>query len=149
MEKQIFTIGYTIPTFDKNYIDFYSEQSLMDADILLISPESFEPNGHWVSFTVRDGGCYDVDASTSYKQKVASLRKEIEDHLTAGKNVFILLTKEVEHPLSSGVSTEKKGMHVWQAAPYSNYNFLPINLGTLTSASGKHIEFSGNSLRPA
>jgi len=146
MEKQIFTIGYTIPTFDKNHIDFYSGASLMDADVLLISPESFEPRGHWVSFTVRDGGCYDVDASRTYKQKMASLRKEIEDHLTAGKNVFILLTKEEEHSLSSGVSTEKKGMHVWQASSYSNYNFLPINLGTLTSTSGKHIEFSGNSI---
>ena len=39
MEKQIFTIGYTIPTFDKNYVDFYDELSLMDADILLISPD--------------------------------------------------------------------------------------------------------------
>ena len=36
MEKQIFTIGYTIPTFDKNYVDFYGNLSLMDADILLV-----------------------------------------------------------------------------------------------------------------
>ena len=146
MEKHIFTIGYTIPTFEKNEVDFYNGQSLMDADILLISPDSLVPRGHWISFTVRDGGCYDVDASSAYKQKMASLRKEIEDHLNAGKSVFILLTKEEEYSLSTGVSTEKKGLHMWQTATYSNYNFLPVNLGTLTSASGKHIEFSGNPL---
>lgn len=38
MEKQIFTIGYTIPALDENYVDFYDGASLMDADILLISP---------------------------------------------------------------------------------------------------------------
>jgi hypothetical protein len=146
MEKQIFTIGYTIPTFEKNQVDFNNGQSLMDADILLISPDALEPIGHWVNFTVSDGGCYDVDASKTYKQKMSSLRKEIEDHLNAGKNVFILLTKEEEYSLSSGVSTEKKGQNMYQTGTYSNYNFLPINLGTRTSASGKHIEFSGNSL---
>jgi hypothetical protein len=50
MEKQIFTIGYTIPTFDKNYVDFYDGASLSDADILLISPDSLTPRGDWVSF---------------------------------------------------------------------------------------------------
>lgn len=145
-QKQIFTIGYTIPTFEKNRVDFYDGQSLMDADILLVSPDSLVPRGNWISFTVRDGGCYDVDASTTYRRKIASLKKEIEDHLNAGKNVFILLTKEEEYSLSTGVSTEKKGQHTWQTGTYSNYNFLPINLGTLTTVFGKHIEFSGNPL---
>ena len=75
MEKQIFTIGYTIPTFDKNYVDFYNEQSLMDADILLISPDSLWPRGDWVNFTVGDGGCYNTATSKTYKQKISYLRK--------------------------------------------------------------------------
>jgi len=144
MEKQIFTIGYTIPTFDDNYVDFYDELSLMDADILLISPDSLEPRGDWVSFTTSDGGCYNVSASKTYKQKVFTLRKEIEDYLNAGKNVFVLLTKREEYQLASGVSSERKGQNTFHTEMYSNYNFLPTNIGTLTSASGKHIEFSGN-----
>lgn len=59
MEKQIFTIGYTIPTFDKNYVDFYDGASLMDADILLISPESLYPRGGWIEFS-SGGGCYNA-----------------------------------------------------------------------------------------
>jgi len=146
MEKQIFTIGYAIPTFDKNYVDFYDELSLMDADILLISPDSFTPRGDWVSFTTSDGGCYNVSASKTYKQKISFLRKEIEDYLNAGKNVFVLLTKDEEYQLAGSVSSERKGQNTFHTEMYSNYNFLPINIGILTSASGKQIEFSGNSL---
>jgi len=144
MEKQIFTIGYTIPTFDESYIDFYSGSSLMDADILLISPESLEPRGDWVSFTTSDGGCYNVSTSQTYKQKISRLKKEVEDHLNAGKIVFVLLTKKEEYQLANSVSSERKGQNTFHTEMYNNYNFLPVNIGTLTSVSGKHIEFSGN-----
>lgn len=145
MEKQIFTIGYVIPTFDNNCIDFYDELSLMDSDILLISPDSLSPKGDWVSFTISDGGCYNVAASKIYKQKMFCLKKEIEDYLNSGKNVFVTLTKEEEYSLALGVSTDKK-VNNYSTETYNNYNFLPINIGILTSASGKHIEFSGNPL---
>lgn len=144
MGKKIFTIGYTIPTFDKNYIGFYDEQSLMDADILLISPEYFSPRGDWVSFSTSDSGCYNISASQTYKQKMKHLKKEIDDHLNAGKNVFILLAKKEEYQLSNSVSSDKKGQNTYHTESYSNYNFLPVHIGTLTSASGKHIEFSGH-----
>ena len=144
MEKQIFTIGYTIPTFDKNKIDFYEQLSLMDADILLIAPDSLNPRGHWVEFSSSDSGCYDVAASKEYIEKMAHLKKEIQDHLSSGKNVFVLLSSKEEHQISYSVSTEKKGQRMYNTGLHSNYNFLPIDIGTLTSASGKHIEFSGN-----
>src|SRR3989344_385667 len=144
MEKQIFTIGYTIPTFDKNHVDFYDGSSLMDADILLISPNALEPRGDWVRFTTSDGGCYNVATSQTYKQKISRLKKEVDDHLNAGKNVFVLLTKKEEYQLASSVSSERKGQNTFSTETYSNYNFLPTNIGALTSASGKHIEFSGN-----
>ncbi|EKE27149.1 MAG: hypothetical protein ACD_4C00022G0002 [uncultured bacterium (gcode 4)] len=52
MKKQIFTIGYEMPWYPENHIDFNSKKSLMDADILLISPELLHPSYEgWVSFT--------------------------------------------------------------------------------------------------
>jgi len=109
MNKQIFSIGYDIPGKDDNYIDFHKPLSLMDADILLISPDSLRPWGDWVSFTTSDGGCYNVEASNRYKEKISHLKKEIEDHLRAGKSVFIFLTQEEKENLADGVSTLKKG----------------------------------------
>jgi hypothetical protein len=103
MEKQIFTIGYTIPTFDKNRVDFYEEISLMDADILLISPESLYPRegDGWISFSA-GGGCYNAPTSSEYEEKISHLKKEVTDYLQSGKNVFIFLTKKESHLLSSG-----------------------------------------------
>lgn len=146
MEKQIFTVGYIIPTFDENYVDFYDGSSLMDADILLISPDSLAPRGDWVSFTTSDGGCYNVSTSQRYKQRISRLRKEVEDFLNAGKNVFVLLTNKEEYQLANSVSSERKGQNTFHTEVHNNYAFLPINIGALTSASGKYIEFSGNSL---
>lgn len=145
MSRKIISVGYEIPGHSDDYVCFGSEQSLMEADILLISPDALEPNGHWVEFTVRDGGCYDIDASKKYKQKMSRLKKEIEDHLNAGKNVFAFLTKKEDHCLAYNVSIEKK-THNFSTEIYSNYNFLPVDIGVLTSASGKHIEFSGNQI---
>lgn len=148
MEKQIFTIGYTIPTFDKNQIDFYSGASLMDADILMISPESFEPRGSygsWIEFS-SGGGCYNAPTSSEYEKKISHLKKEVADFLQSGKSVFIILSKEESHLLSSGVSHPRKGENLHSTYTKTNYDFLPISIGTLVSASGKNIEFSGNPL---
>lgn len=144
MNKQIFTIGYKIPGKNDHYVDFQETLSLMDADVLLISPDSLRPWGDWVSFTSSDSGCYNVEASNRYKQKMSHLKKEIEDHLRAGKNVFIFLTQEEKEYLANSVSLPKKGQNTYSTQIYSNYNFLPINIGKLTSASGKHVQFSGN-----
>lgn len=147
MEKQIFTIGYTIPTFDKNHIDFYDGKSLMDADILLISPEVLSPRGDygWISFSA-GGGCYNAPTSSEYEEKISHLKKEVTDFLQSGKNVFVILTKKESHLFSSGVSHPRKGENLHSTYTKTNYDFLPINIGTLVSASGKNITFSGNSM---
>lgn len=145
MKKQVFTIGYEIPGHSDN-LSFHSDHSLMDADILLISPEAILPIHDWVSFTTGGGGCYEVSVSQNYKQKVSQLKKEIQDHLNSGKNVFILLTAENRLQLADSVHSPKKGQHTYNTEIYSNYSFLPISIGTLTSATGKHLEFSGNSI---
>lgn len=144
MSKQLISIGYVIPGKDDHYASFQDATSLMDADVLLISPDSIRPQGDWVSFTSSDGGCYNVEASNRYKQKIAHLKKEIGDHLKAGKTVFIFLTQEEIETLSSGVSSPRKGQNSYSTYRFSNYEFLPIDIGKLTSASGSHIHFSGN-----
>ena len=75
MSKQIITIGYEVPGKHENHVDFGETVSLMDADVLLISPDSIRPWGDWVSFTSSDGGCYNVDASNRYTKKIDHLKK--------------------------------------------------------------------------
>ena len=144
MSKHIITIGYEVPGKHDNYVDFSETVSLMDADVLLISPDSIRPWGDWVSFTSSDGGCYNVDTSNRYTKKVSHLKKELGDHLRAGKNVFIFLTQEEKETLASSVSSPRKGQNTYSTYTYSNYSFLPIDIGKLTTASGKQVQFTGN-----
>ena len=144
MSKQIITIGYEVPGRHDDYVDFGDSVSFMDADVVLISPDSIRPWGDWVSFTSSDGGCYNVDASNRYIKNITHLKKELKDHLRAGKNVFIFLTQEEKKCLASGVSSPKKGQNTYSTFTYSNYEFLPIDIGKITSASGKVIHPTGN-----
>lgn len=146
MSKQILTIGYEIPGQSDDYVDFDSNKSLMDADILLLSPKSFMPsyNG-WVSFS-SGGGCFDPSRSDNYEKKISHLKKELGDYLNSGKTVFLLLTEKESFYLSSGTTSPRKGERNYSTYSKNNYSFLPVDIGTLTSASGKIIEFSGNSI---
>jgi hypothetical protein len=146
MSKQILTIGYEIPGNSEYYFDLNDEQSLMDADIILISPESFCPsyNGQ-VSFS-SGGGCFGISESSEYVEQISHLKKEVEDSLKSGKNIFIFLSKKESYQLASNTTSPRKGQTYYSTYTKTNYDFLPASIGTLVSASGKRINFSGNSI---
>lgn len=147
MNKQIFTIWYEIPWYAENYINFNSKKSLMDADILLISPEELTPSYEgYVSFSSGGGGCHNVANSNKYEDQVSHLKKEISDFLQSGKNIFLFLSKKETYQLASSVTSPRKGQNTYNTYTKNNYEFLPLNIGTIVSASGKQIEFSGNSI---
>jgi hypothetical protein len=146
MKKQIFTIGYEIPGHSENCLDFNHKNSLMDADIVLLSPDSLSPSyNDWVSFSA-GGGCFGVPESSKYVEQISHLKKEVEDYLKSGKNIFIFLSKKESYQLASGTTSPRKGQTTFNTYTKTNYDFLPVSIGTLISASGKHIEFSGNSI---
>src|SRR5680860_246261 len=61
MKKDIFTMGFEIPGFSNLEKDLSSNLSLMDADIVAISPEITRPNGYgWVN------GYFGSDCATDF-----------------------------------------------------------------------------------
>lgn len=143
MSKQIFTIGYEIPGHSEDYLDFSHKKSLMDADVILISPELLSPSyENWVSFSA-GGGCFGISESSEYVEQISHLKKEIEDFLKSGKNIFVFLSEKESYELASGTTSPRKGQTSYSTYTKTNYDFLPVNIGTLISASGKHVEFSG------
>lgn len=145
MTKQILSIGFVIPWFSEDFISFNSRKSLMDADILVISPKWISPSWNWVSFTSGWGGCYDVTTSNHYQKWISHYKKEIEDLLNSWKTIFIILAKKEDFVLANSVSSPRKNENTYNTSYWNNYEFLPINVGKLVSASWKHIEFSGES----
>lgn len=117
----------------------------MDADVILVSTESIKPTGDWVSFNA-GGGCYNIDTSKRFEQRVSHLKKELNDHLTASKTAFVLLSSQEEYMLAQSVVSTRKNERTYSTRAASNYEFLPIHLGVLTSASGTQMNFSGNNI---
>ncbi|WP_024771874.1 hypothetical protein [Aquimarina macrocephali] len=147
MKKDIITMGFEIPGHSNLEKDFTSNISLMDADIIAISPEIVYPDGYgWVNFSSGGTGCYDVATSKGFLQKSEHLKKELSDMLKLGKTVFLFLHQKKSYSLGLSVSSPRKGQSTYNTKSSSNYDFLPINIGKLTSASGKKIQFSGNQL---
>jgi hypothetical protein len=144
MNKQILTLGFEIPGYSDQHVDFISNNSFMDADLLLISPESIYPSENgWISFS-SGGGCYDTSTSKNFINNLNHLRKEINDFLKSGKNIFLILSKKEDYSLADSVSHPRKGESLYNTAKHNNYEFLPASLGDLISASGRHITFLGN-----
>ena len=139
-------MGFEIPGFSDYHVDFNSRKSFMDADLLIITPEFINPSWHgWIEFS-SGGGCHDISTSETFIQNTKHLHKEVEDFLKSGKSIFIILSKKEDFSLATGVSHPRKGENLYSTISSSNYDFLPIKIGNLTSASGKHISFSGNSI---
>ncbi|SEW49061.1 hypothetical protein SAMN05421841_3996 [Chryseobacterium wanjuense] len=147
MEKDIITFGFEIPGYSNFEKNITSNVSLMDADIVVICPEIIKPSSHsWVSFSSGGGGCYDVSASTNFINKLQHLKKELTDMLKLGKTIFILLSEKNTFLIALSTSHPRKGQTTYNTTSSSNYDFLPISIGKLTSASGDKIIFTGNSI---
>ena len=138
-------MGFEIPGFSDLENSFSSDLSLMDADIIAVSPKIVSPSEHgWVSFSSGGGGCYDVATSKNFIKKSEHLKKELSGLLKLGKTVFLFLSKKTSYLIATGVSHPRKGQKKYSTRTASNYDFLPINIGELTSASGNKISFTGN-----
>lgn len=147
MKKDIFTMGFEIPGYSNLEKNISSNLSLMDADIVVISPKQIYPSSRgWVNFSSGGSGCYDVATSTSFIQKSEHLKKELSDMLKLGKTIFLILSKKTSYTVALRVSSPRKGQNTYNTTTYSNYEFLPSNIGKLTSASGKKIQFTGNQI---
>ncbi|EAR01311.1 hypothetical protein [Maribacter sp. HTCC2170] len=144
-KKDILSIGFEIPGQSENYIYFDSSKSLMDADIIIISPEEISPNGDRIRFS-SGGACYDTETTSRYTKHSSNLKKEVSDSLKQGKTVFLFLAEKKEFSLATGVTHPRKGENLYSTTTKSNYDFLPINIGNITSASGNRLIFNGNQI---
>lgn len=149
MNKKIFTIGYEIPGRSKDLLDFTSTKSLMDADIVLFNTDT--PNGLvYYPSTFQGKNSYTEDASFDYKEQLKHWRNELDNFLKTGQIVFLLLSKKEEFYLKtgekqhSGTGRNRQTTNIVDL--HNNYEFLPVNIGRITAATGKHIEFTGNTI---
>lgn len=151
MKKKIFTINYQIPGASELNLDFSSKQSLMDADIVVFNPaipyyeRSLLSDGQYQGKT-----CYGEHGSFQLKEDRDYWKKELSNALKSGKTVFLLLNNKQDFFLDTGTrshtGTGRNRSTTINVGFGHNYEFLPVDIGTITSANGSHITLYENSL---
>jgi len=138
MAKKVISVEYQIPGFSQDYHEYSSDQSLLDADVIVFKPEQFYlPSG---------GGKPSFDESGSFEiQKNARhWQTELLVALEYGKTVFLILGKYQIASIRTGQTEIKGRTHINYVTDYSNYTFLPISLPPMTAKSGAEIVFTGD-----
>jgi hypothetical protein len=151
-KRRIFTVGFALPGDEFEYVDFDSDQTLLDADIVLFEPklgsyqtEPYEQyNGksiltHTSSFTI--------------KKRLDHWRAEIVAAVNAGKLVIVYLAKPVELCRYTGErqysGTGRSRITINVVVDVSSYESVPVvEKVTPKSGSETRLEKDGTYLAP-
>lgn len=124
--KSIVAVNTVIPTID-NHIEYRSDESLIDYDIIL-----FDPNyPTWFLERIRfsgGGSTIDVDTGGRLLTYIKHWKREIQASLTAGKTVFVILDSLVEDSVAVGSRSPRKNERLYSSIPVSNFDVLPAPL---------------------
>lgn len=140
-KRRIFTVGLDLPGEEFESVEFESDQTLLDADIVLFQPTlgscNFEYNLEWAGKSVLTHR-----SSFSRKSRVDHWRTEIAAAVNAGKLVVVYLVKPVEHCRFTGQTqhsgTGRSRVTTNVVADISSYDAVP-NLTKVTPKSGSSI----------
>lgn len=142
MTIKICTVGYNIPGFSNDEISFASKGSLMDADILVFCPQT--PG--YTSESYQGQSSYDERDSFKYKEHIQHWKKEMLSFAQSGKTIFIFLVDKEKFYLKTGTKDYKPKVIISHVDIHDNYEFLPLDIGDITTAHGELICFSGNTI---
>ena len=149
MGKKIITIGYEIPGHRDWYFSFSSDQSLLDADIVVFEANFRGYTRDYLEPNFRGKPLYDTDSSFKLQEDSRRWSRELATALKAGKTVFVFFKKFEEIYVYTGdkkfSGTGKNARTTNIVTEYDNYRFLPMELsGTIESSNGKEISSSGH-----
>lgn len=143
-KRTIFSLNTQLPGDEDEYIDFRSDRSLLDADIIVASPN---PNIRYQFASTEDyNGKPLLSHSASFKaiEAISHWRSELRTALESGKTVFFFLRASETFYVYTGSKdfsgTGRSRTTTHHVAPHENYEILPIKIGQLTSRRGKKIK---------
>ncbi|QKZ14194.1 hypothetical protein [Spirosoma sp. KUDC1026] len=90
--ETILGVGFDIPSDEEDYMQFDTNGSLSDADIIIFNPDYDNTNyrlGYGNSSSFRGKSLYDDDSSFEIQEHAAHWKNEITIALKAGKTIFI------------------------------------------------------------
>jgi hypothetical protein len=136
METKIISVEYDVPGLSSGYCEYSSDQSLLDADIIVFRPQQFYTGTGKTSFGESES--YDLQRNSEH------WRRELLTALEYGKTVFLILAKYQVASIRTGKTDFKGRTVINYVADYDNYKFLPIPLPSMTAKSGTEMISTGD-----
>lgn len=144
MRKEIFTIGFEIPGNSDLSREADKMISFMDADIVVMYPDTIYPSySERVNFS-NGGYCYNQNATKKFIALNDRLKKEVDESLKNGKTIFIFLSELNEYSFATNISSPRKGEKTYSTSPMNNYRFAS-HLLNISPAKGRKLIFNNNS----
>ena len=139
--KSIVAVNTVIPTID-NHIEFHSDESLIDYDVILFDPNypTWFLERIWFS---GGGSTINVDSGGRLLSYIKHWKREIQSALTAGKTVVVILDSLVEDSVAIGSRSPRKNERLYSSVPVSNYDVLPAPLRA-RNAKGRRCNLKDN-----
>jgi hypothetical protein len=134
MPREIISVEYEIPGFSDTHFIYSSEQSLLDADVIVFKPMQLSDGTEKPSFT--ESGSFQLQQSAKHWERELSVALEY------GKTIFLILGKYQIGSIRTGQTEIKGRTEINYVRDYSNYEFLPAQLPTMTAKSGTEIAFA-------
>jgi hypothetical protein len=140
--KKIFTIGFDLPGEEFEYIPFDSDQSLLDADIVLFAPGF---GHHYPSETYQGEPLFSPSSSVSVAQNIQHWRNEIAAATNVGKLVVIYLSKPLSYYRYTGdkqySGTGRSRVTTNIVTHVTSYSAVP-NITTVEAKTGREVRLT-------
>ncbi len=144
-KKKIVSVGFDLSSSDVEYLDFDSEQSLLDWDIILFRPDI----SRFLDYADTYKGKPSLTDSKSFrlKNRCEHWFREIADSVNAGKCVIVFLSDLQEVYIATGdktySGTGKNRQTTRIVSAYDNYQCIPADLEPV-SRKGRGIKLAPN-----
>lgn len=139
-KHRIFTVGFDLPGDEFEYVQFDSDTTLLDADIILFEPTLGNASG---SETYNGTILLNEHSSFSVKQRLDHWRSEIVAAVKAGKVVVVYLAKPIDRYRYTGEKqhsgTGRSRLTTNIVTEVSSYEAIP-NLKRVVPKSGTEIQ---------
>jgi hypothetical protein len=136
MARTVISIEYQIPGFSDVCYYYSSDQSLLDADVIVFQPLEFDESDGKPS--------YDESAAFTLKEATRHWKRELATALEYGKTIFLIFRKFQKASFHTGNKEFKGGRTINYYEDYDNYRFLPLQLPPIVAKGGSGVVFKGN-----
>jgi hypothetical protein len=133
MGKTISTVDFEIPGHSNSLVDFTSDKSILDADIVVFQPPSFPSSSGKASYN--EGYSQDLVRATQH------WHRELSTALEHGRTVFLVMGKHEVAQIYTGQKDFKGARTINYVRDLSNYEFLPVTLPSIVAKGGSEIVF--------